>query len=50
MLIRDTRWINRIRDGKNSDPGINIPDPKHWKKPSYAQEYRILNDVAISLL
>jgi hypothetical protein len=20
----------RIRDGKKSDPGINIPDPQHW--------------------
>ncbi len=50
MRIRDTRWKNRIRDEKNSDPGINIPDPKHWEKPSYAQEYRTLNDEAISLL
>ncbi len=24
-----------IRDGKKSGSGINIPDPQHWRKPSF---------------
>jgi hypothetical protein len=40
MRIRDPGWIqfgSGIRDGKKSDPGsgINIPDPKHWRKDIY---------------
>ena len=33
MRIWDPGWKNfgsEIRDGKNLDPGINIPDPRHW--------------------
>jgi hypothetical protein len=41
MQLRDPGWkkfVSGIRDGKKSDPGsgINIPDPQHWLRSSWA--------------